>query len=63
MATMKRSDFYRELQEGLNAVFGKEYRRYPEVWRSLFDVETSAKAFEEEVLSVDFGLAPEKSEG
>lgn len=63
MATMKQSDFYRELQEGLNAVFGKEYRRYPEVWRSLFDVETSAKAFEEEVLSVDFGLAPEKSEG
>jgi hypothetical protein len=60
---MKRADFYKELQEGLNTVFGKEYRRYPEVWRQLFSVETSSKAFEEEVLSVDFGLAPEKSEG
>jgi hypothetical protein len=61
--TMKRADFYKELQEGLNTVFGKEYRRYPELWRGMFDVETSSKAFEEEVLSIDFGLAPEKGEG
>jgi hypothetical protein len=63
MGTMKRADFYKELQEGLNTVFGKEYRRYPELWRGMFETETSNKAFEEEVLSIDFGLAPEKGEG
>ena len=27
---MNRSDFRKQLQEGLNAVFGMEYKRYPE---------------------------------
>src|SRR5690348_10529565 len=58
-----RAGHYKELQEGLNAVFGKEYRSYPEVWRQLVDVETSSKAFEEEVMTSDFGLVPEKAEG
>jgi hypothetical protein len=58
-----RSGHYKELQEGLNAVFGKEYRRREEVWKGLVDIETSSKAFEEEVLASDFGLVPEKGEG
>jgi hypothetical protein len=60
---MNRSDFRRQLQEGLNTVFGLEYRRHPEQWRDIFDVETSAKAYEEDVLMFGFGAASVKPEG
>lgn len=63
MSTMNRSLFYKELQLGLNAIFGKSYRRHPELWRQFLQVDTSVKAFEEEVMSVGFGLAPVKYEG
>lgn len=63
MATMNRALFYKELQRGLNAVFGKSYKRHPELWRKLFEVVTSEKAFEEEVMNVGLGLAPVKDEG
>jgi hypothetical protein len=61
--TITRAAHYKELQMGLNAVFGKEYRRYPELWRQLVDIENSEKAFEEEVFNTDFGLVPVKAEG
>lgn len=60
---MNRALFYKELQEGLNAVFGKAYKRHPEIWRKLFDVTSSRKAFEEEVMSIGLGLVPVKDEG
>lgn len=60
---MNRSDFRRQLQEGLNAVFGMDYDRYQEEWRDGFDVETSQKAFEEDVLMYGLGEAPVKNEG
>lgn len=60
---MNRTDFRRQLQEGLNTVFGLEYQTYPEEWRDIFDVETSAKAYEEDVLMVGLGAAPVKPEG
>lgn len=60
---MNRTDFRRQLQEGLNTVFGLEYQQYPEEWRDIFDVETSAKAYEEDVLMVGLGAAPVKPEG
>lgn len=60
---MNRSDFRRQLQEGLNAVFGMEYDRYPEEWRDIFDVETSQKAYEEDVLMYGLGEAQVKDEG
>lgn len=63
MATMNRALFYKELQEGLNAVFGMSYRRHPELWRQLFEVITSEKAFEEEVMNIGLGLAQRKDEG
>ena len=63
MTTMNRALFYKELQEGLNAVFGKTYKRHPEIWRQLFEVVTSSKAFEEEVMSIGLGLVPVKDEG
>jgi hypothetical protein len=61
--TMLRTTFPRDLLPGLNAHFGMAYRDMPEEWRLLFDVESSKKAFEEDVLSVGFGAAPVKAEG
>lgn len=63
MTTMNRALFYKELQEGLNAVFGKTYKRHPELWRQLYEVLTSEKAFEEEVMNIGLGLVPAKGEG
>lgn len=60
---MNRAQFKKQLQEGLNTVFGLEYKRYPEEWRAIFDVETSGKAYEEDVLMSGFGAAPVKAEG
>lgn len=51
------------LWPGLNAVWGKEYTEHPAEWRDLFDVETSEKMYEEEVLVPGFGLAPVKTQG
>lgn len=60
---MNRTDFRRQLQEGLNTVFGMEYDRHPEEWRDIFEVETSQKAYEEDVLMYGLGAAPVKPEG
>lgn len=60
---MTRAQFRKQLQEGLNAVFGMEYKRYPEEWKDIFDVENSNKAFEEDVLLVGLAGAPVKPEG
>ena len=60
---MTRAQFKKQLQEGLNTVFGMEYGKWPELWRHLFDTETSTKAFEEDVLLSGFGPAPVKAEG
>lgn len=51
------------LWPGLNAVWGKEYVEHPVEYRALFDIETSDKAYEEEVLVPGFGLAPIKEQG
>lgn len=61
--SMNRNQFRKQLQEGLNAIFGLEYRRYPEEWRDIFDIENSNKAFEEDLLLTGFGGAPVKPEG
>lgn len=63
MAVMSRTQFAKELQEGLNTVFGLEYKQYPEEWRKFFEVVSSNKAFEEDVLVTGFGLAQVKAEG
>lgn len=60
---VNRSDLRRQLQEGLNAVFGMEYRRHPEEWRDCFDVSKSEKAYEEDVKMVGTGAAATKAEG
>lgn len=60
---MNRADIRKQLQEGLNTVFGLEYDRHPEEWRDIYDVETSQKAFEEDVLMFGLGEAAVKPEG
>lgn len=60
---LNRADFRKQLQEGLNVVFGMAYKSYPEEWRGFFAVNTSKKAFEEDVLMAGFGAAPTKDEG
>lgn len=63
MAVMTRFDFAKELEEGLNAVFGLEYDDYPVEYTNVFKVESSNKAYEEDVLVTGFGYASEKAEG
>lgn len=63
MATMTRAQFAKSLQDGLNTHFGLEYNDYPEEFSRVFEVETSEKAYEEDVLMVGLGYAAEKAEG
>lgn len=61
---MNRTAFKKQLQEGLNTVFGLEYMRQKEVWRQYLDVETeSKKAYIEDVMMSGFSAAPVKPEG
>lgn len=63
MSSMTRSQFPKQLQDGLNTVFGMEYDNFPTIYDKIFDVQTSSKAFEEDVLMVGLGGAIEKAEG
>jgi hypothetical protein len=60
---INRASIAKELLPGLNAVFGIEYTDVDNEHASLFDVENSDRAFEEEVLFTGFGSAPVKGEG
>jgi hypothetical protein len=58
-----RSQLVKELEPGLNALFGLEYKRYENEHEEIFAIETSDRAFEEEVMLTGFGTAPVKTEG
>lgn len=58
-----RSQLMKELEPGLNALFGLEYDRYDNEHAEIFDTESSDRAFEEEVMLSGFGQAPVKGEG
>lgn len=60
---MNRAQFAKQLEPGLNALFGLTYKQFPEQWREIFEFNTSSKAFEEDVLLEGFGAAPTKAEG
>ena len=60
---ISRSQLVKELEPGLNALFGLEYARYENEHAEIFDSETSDRAFEEEVMLSGFGSAPTKAEG
>ena len=60
---ISRSQLVKELEPGLNALFGLEYDRYDNEHAEIFDNESSDRAFEEEVMLSGFGTAPTKQEG
>jgi hypothetical protein len=60
---ISRSQLVKELEPGLNALFGLEYKRYDNEHAEIYDVENSDRAFEEEVMLSGFGNAQVKGEG
>ena len=60
---ISRSQLVKELEPGLNALFGLEYSRYENQHAEIFTTETSDRAFEEEVMLSGFASAPVKQEG
>ena len=60
---ISRAQLAKELEPGLNALFGLEYARYDDEASEIYDTESSERAFEEEVMLSGFGSAPTKSEG
>ena len=61
--SISRAQLAKELEPGLNALFGLEYARYENESAQIFDTESSERAFEEEVMLSGFGAAPVKTEG
>ena len=60
---ISRAQLAKELEPGLNALFGMEYERYEGQHAEIYDTEASDRAFEEEVMLSGFGAAPVKQEG
>jgi len=60
---ISRAQLAKELEPGLNALFGMEYARYDNEHSEIYETESSDRAFEEEVLIVGFGDAKVKTEG
>ena len=60
---ISRQQLAKELEPGLNALFGLEYKNYENQHAEIFDVENSDRAFEEEVMLGGFAQAAVKPEG
>ena len=60
---ISRAQLVKELEPGLNALFGLEYNRYENQHAEIYNTETSDRAFEEEVMLSGFAGAPVKQEG
>ena len=60
---ISRQQLAKELEPGLNALFGLEYKNYENQHAEIFDTENSDRAFEEEVMLSGFDKAGVKSEG
>jgi len=63
MSTTSRAQILRQLEPGLNAVFGMDYKRYAEQHAQIYDIETSDRSFEEELKNTGLGLAQVTDEG
>ena len=59
---ISRAQLAKELEPGLNALFGMEYDRYEGQHAEIYTTESSDRAFEEEVMLSGFGAAPTKAE-
>ena len=60
---ISRQQLVKELEPGLNALFGLEYKRYDQEHAEIYVTETSDRAFEEEVMLSGFANAAVKPEG
>jgi hypothetical protein len=60
---ISRAQLVKELEPGLNALFGLEYKNYENQHTQIYAIESSDRAFEEEVMESGFGEAPVKTEG
>ena len=60
---ISRNQLVKELEPGLNALFGLEYKSYDQQWNEIYTTETSDRAFEEEVMLSGFASARVKPEG
>ena len=60
---ISRQQLVKELEPGLNALFGLEYKQYADETKQIFVTESSDRAFEEEVMLSGCGDAAVKPEG
>ena len=60
---ISRGQLVKELEPGLNALFGLEYNRYENQHAEIYTTESSDRAFEEEVMLSGFDQAQVKPEG
>ena len=60
---ISRGQLVKELEPGLNALFGLEYKRYENQHAEIYTTESSDRAFEEEVMLSGFAQAQVKPEG
>ena len=60
---ISRAQLVKELEPGLNALFGLEYKRYENQHAEIYTTESSDRAFEEEVMLSGFANANVKVEG
>ena len=60
---ISRGQLDKELEPGLNALFGLEYKRYENQHAEIYTTESSDRAFEEEVMLSGFAQAQVKPEG
>jgi len=60
---ISRAQLVKELEPGLNALFGLEYKRYENQHAEIYVTESSDRAFEEEVMLSGFANAQTKAEG
>lgn len=61
--TMNTAQHRKQLQLGLNAIFGFNYKNHATQWTEIFDTENSTKNYEEDVLMAGFGAAGTKAQG
>ncbi len=60
---ISRQQLIKELEPGLNSLFGLEYKQYADQTKDIYVTESSDRAFEEEVMLSGFGDAAVKPEG
>lgn len=63
MAFITTGSHPKALWEGIKAWWGREYPKHPKFHTEMFDIDSSRKAYEEDVEVTGFGLAPVKTEG